>query len=53
MPELAGMGGSLLLINGLLVPVLSILLVAQEGLCVTVSFSIFLFSNFQFLFPVA
>lgn len=51
----AGMGGSLLLINGLLVPVPSILLLAQEGLCAAISLAIFFFllSDFQFLFPVA
>lgn len=42
-PELAGMGGTLLLIDGLLVSVPSILLVAQEGLCAAVSLSIFFF----------
>ena len=43
-PELAGMGGTLLLIDGLLVSVPSILLVAQEGLCAAVSLSIFFFT---------
>lgn len=41
MPEVVGMGGSSLLINGLLVPAPSIFLLAQEGLCVAISLAIF------------
>lgn len=50
-PKLAGMGRTLLLIDGLLVSVPSILLVAQEGLCVAVSLSIFF--TLQLLVPVS
>lgn len=40
-PEVAGMVGSLLFINGLLVPMRSTLLLAQEGLCGAISLAMF------------